>query len=105
MVSGGPDGDVSWLLCLADGTVTVIPGDGGAGGAGSADLDVVQDYTTAAAISQGQLSPAAAFAAGRLRLGGRVGLLARHGSVVAGMGDVFASLREATDYPPTEPAP
>lgn len=93
VVRDGPDGEVTWTLRLTDGTVAVTAGSNGA------DLEVVQDYATAVAISQGHLSPAAAFAAGRLRLGGRVGLLARHGGVVAGLGDVFGSLRASTEYP------
>jgi hypothetical protein len=93
LVTGGPDGDVSWSLRVSDGTVAVGPGDDGA------DVVVAQHYATAAAISTGALSPAAAFAAGRIRLGGRVGLQARHGDLVTGLGDVFASLRAATEYP------
>lgn len=77
---------------LADGTVTVTPGGDGV------DIRVAHDYATAAAISRGELTPSAAFAAGRVRLGGRVGLLARHGDVVAGLGDVFGAVRAGTEY-------
>lgn len=92
VVPDAPGGEVSWSLALADGTVTVVPGTGGA------DVRVVQDYATASAVSRGELTAAAAFAAGRARLGGRVGLLARHGDVVAGLGDLFGSLRAVTEY-------
>ena len=92
MVRDGPDGDVAYTVRLAGGTVTVAPG--GEGG----DLDVVSEYGTAAAISQGKLSPAAAFASGRLKLGGSVGVLAGHARVLSGLGDVFGSLRETTEY-------
>jgi putative sterol carrier protein len=71
-VTGGPEGDVEYTVRLEGDTVTVEPGPG------PADVQLVQDYATAAAISEGRLSPAAAFAAGRLKLGGRVGLLVEH---------------------------
>jgi hypothetical protein len=92
VVRGGPDGDVVYTVRLVGGTVTVVPGDG------PGDLDVVSDYGTAAAISQGALSPAVAFASGRLKLGGSVGVLAGHAGVLSGLGDVFGSLRATTEY-------
>jgi len=99
VVRGGPEGDVDYSLHLVNGTVTVDTG------GDDADINVVQDYGTAAAISQGDLTPAAAFAAGRLKLGGRVDQLIRNGDmaaglgdVAAGLGDVFASLRASTSY-------
>ena len=92
VVRGGPDGDVAYTVRLAGGTVTVVA-DGGPG-----DLEVTSDYATAAALSQGRLSPAAAFASGRLKLGGRVGTLAGHAGVLSELGDVFGSLRATTQY-------
>ncbi|MFN2609116.1 MAG: SCP2 sterol-binding domain-containing protein [Acidimicrobiales bacterium] len=91
-VRGGPSGDVSWTVALRDGSVSVTPAGAGA------DVEVVEDYETAAAVYRGDVSPAAAFAAGRIRLGGRVALLARHADLVAGLGDVFAAARAATEY-------
>jgi len=96
VVNGGPAGDVTYALRLADGTVTVIAGDSHPDA--DADLEVVQDYATAADISRGDLTPSAAFAAGRLKLGGNVGLLVRHGDVAAGLDDLFGSLRAETTY-------
>lgn len=92
VVRGGPDGDVAYTVRLGEGSVRVEPG--GTGG----DLEVIQDYDTAVAISRGALTPAAAFAAGRIKLGGRVGLLARHGDALSGLSDAFAGVREATEY-------
>ncbi len=92
VVRGGPDGDVSYSLRLAHGSASVTTG------GDDADIEVVQDYGTAAAISRGDLTPAAAFAAGRLKLGGQVGRLMRHGNVAVGLGDVFGSLRASTSY-------
>jgi len=100
VVVGAPEGDVAYSLRLAHGTATVMLDDSASVGTTSdeVDLEVVQDYPTAAAISRGDLTPAAAFAAGRIRLGGRVGLLIRHSDVASGLGDLFASLRASTSY-------
>jgi putative sterol carrier protein len=92
VVRGGPDGDVTYTVRLSGGTVTVAPG------ADAGDVEVIQDHATAVAISRGTLSPASAFADGRLKLGGRVGLLVRLGDTLAGLGDAFASVRESTIY-------
>ncbi len=88
VVRDGPDGDVAYTVRLGGGKVSVVP-DGG-----HADLEVTSDYPTAAAISQGRLSPAAAFASGRIKLGGPVGAI----TLLSGLGDVFAPLRAATEY-------
>ena len=92
VVRGGPDGDVTYTVRMGGGAVSVEPA------GGTADLEVVSDYATAAAISQGRLSPAAAFASGRLKLGGSVGVLTRHGGLLSGLADVFGSLRAITEY-------
>lgn len=92
VVLGGPDGDVVYSLRLDHGTARVSA-DGG-----DADIEVVQGYDTAAAISKGELTPAAAFAAGRIKLGGAVGQLIRDGGMAAGLGDLFGALRASTSY-------
>ncbi len=91
VVTGGPEGDVDYVVRLDRGTVSVGPG-------GPADVEITEDYATAAAISQGLLTPAAAFAVGRLKLGGRVGLLVEHAPLFAALGGVFAASRVTTTY-------
>lgn len=91
-VTGGPDGDVEYTLRLGPHGVSVEPGPG------EADIRVVQDYETAAAISRGEISPAAAFAVGRLKLGGRIGLLVEHQETFAGIGASLAGLPAATTF-------
>jgi putative sterol carrier protein len=93
VVTGAPGGDVGYVVRLERGRVSVEP-DGDA----AADVEITEDYATAAAISQGLLTPAAAFAGGRLKLGGRVGLLVEHSSVFSALGGVFAASRAATTY-------
>lgn len=96
VVLDGPDGDVSYSFRLAGGEVSVA-GDGG-DGADEADVEMASDYSTAAAISRGELSPAVAVAAGRVRLKGRVALLGTHQEVFAGLGDLFGPVRASTEY-------
>jgi hypothetical protein len=91
-VTGGPDGDVEYTVRLHPGAVAVEPGPG------TADVEIVQSYETAAAISQGRPSPAAAFAAGRLRLVGEVGPLVAHHEAVAALGPLLAGLAGETTY-------
>ena len=93
VVTGGPDGDVDYVVVTDAGRVSVHRGDGVA-----ADVDVVQDYATASAISQGQLSPSVAFAGGRLELAGTIGLLARHHGAFTRLGELFAQVRAQTTY-------
>jgi len=91
-VTGGPDGDVEYTLRLEGGLVTVEPGPG------PADVDIVEDYDTAAAISQGRLSPSAAFAAGRLQVRGSIGLLVAHQETLAALGAGMGGMAAATTY-------
>jgi putative sterol carrier protein len=67
-------------------------------GPGAADVEVSSDYETAAAISQGRLSPAEAFAAGRLRVSGSVTALVAAQSAFAQLGPRLASVSGATTY-------
>ncbi len=92
VVRGGPEGDVAYTVRIGDGGMHVDPG--GTDG----DVVLTQDYETAVAISRGALTPAAAFAAGRLKLGGRVDVLVRQGDALAAITDAFSGLREATEY-------
>ena len=91
-VTGGPDGDVDYTLRLAGGKVTFEPG------YGAADVELVADYETAAAISEGRLSPATAFAAGRLRVSGSVSALVDHQEAFAGLGALLAGVADETTY-------
>ena len=91
-VTGGPDGDVEYTLRLGGGRVTFEPGPG------EADVDLRSDYETAAAISRGELSPAMAFAAGRLHVQGSVTALVAHQEAFTGLGSLLAGVAEATTY-------
>lgn len=92
VVTGGPQGDVAFRLAFHHGTVDV------ATGSDQADVVLVEDYETAAALSRGQLTPSEAVAAGRLKVRGRVQALVDHQEAFSGLGDVFGALRATTTY-------
>ena len=91
-VTGGPDGDVEYTLRLGGGRVRFEPGPA------PADVELVSDYDTAASISRGELSPAQAFAAGRLHVQGSVTSLVAHQQAFAELGTLLAGVAEATTY-------
>lgn len=93
VVVGGPDGDVEYVVRLAGGRFQLEAGAGG-----PAELEVTQGYETAAAISQGRLTPSSAFAQGLLKVGGSVGVLAANHEAFAALGRLLAPLRERTVY-------
>lgn len=68
------------------------------GRADAPDLVIRQDYATAAALARGELSTSGAFMEGRIRVGGDLASAAGAGERLAGLGDVFASVRESTEY-------
>ena len=92
-VSGGPDGDVDYVVRAGSGRYSVEPG-----ADGPVDIEVIEGYDSAAAISQGTLTPAAAFAAGRLKLEGDVALLAERQDDFAALGQLLAPVRAVTTY-------
>ena len=76
-VTDGPDGEVAYVLRLAGGSVIIEPGQ-----AEYPDVTITETYETALAIHEGRLSPAAAVAAGQVRVGGAVNLLLEHGAAL-----------------------
>jgi len=92
-VTGGPGGDVDYLVRAGAGRFSVEPG-----ATGPVDIEIVETYESAAAISQGKLTPAAAFAAGRLRLEGEVAMLAECEDDFAALGHLLAPVRAVTTY-------
>jgi putative sterol carrier protein len=93
IVTTGPDGEVAWYVRLDDGELEIGPGR-----APGAEVVITQSRETATAISRGGLSPTEAFASGRLKLGGQVGLLVRHQSAFEQLGIVLAGVRDATTF-------
>jgi putative sterol carrier protein len=95
IVTGGedPEGDVRYHLVLDEGRLQVFPGQ-----APTADVTLVQTREVAAALSRGELNAQQALEAGRLKLRGDIGHLAREGKALGAMDDVFAAVRADTSY-------
>ncbi len=91
--AGDDDGDVRYHLVLDEGRLQVVPGE-----AAAADVTLVQTREVAAALSRGELNAQQALEAGRLKLRGDIGHLAREGKALGAMDDVFAAVRAVTSY-------
>ena len=93
VVTGDGEGEVRYHLVLDEGRLEVRPGESEA-----ADVTLVQTREVAAALSRGELNAQQALEAGRLKLRGDIGHLAREGRALSAMEDVFAAVRRVTDY-------
>jgi putative sterol carrier protein len=94
VVTGGPDGEVAWHVRLGDGGVAIV-----AGRTPDAEVVITQSHETATDVGRGDLTPAEAFASGRLKMGGQVGLLVRHQPAFEQLGIALAAVRDATTFP------
>ena len=89
-----PDGsETAYHLVFAGGGLRVRPGR-----AETASVAVQQSYETAVALATGALNAQQAMAQGQLRVAGDVALLSRHGRSLGRLPDVFAGLRERTEF-------
>jgi putative sterol carrier protein len=89
----GAGGEVRYHLVLADGHLRVHSGE-----AAAADVTLVQSREVAAALSRGELNAQQALEAGRLKLRGDIGHLARQGKALTALADLFAAVRAETTY-------
>ena len=69
-----------------------------AGATRPATVTFTQDRATAAAIASGTASAQRAFMTGQLRVGGDLRALVEAQDAMAAIGDVFASVRQRTDF-------
>ena len=93
VITGGPEGDTSFVIRTGGGATTLD-----LHSHQQADVEIRQDFATAVEIATGKLSPSAAFASGRIKLTGRVGLLVEHREALVSLGDPFSALRSNTTY-------
>lgn len=93
VVTGGPDGDVTYHVHLDRGAVHVRPGP-----ADDPAVTFIQSWETAGAIARGELSAQGAFMTGRIRVRGDLAQLVAHSELLANVDDVFADLRAQTTY-------
>jgi len=81
------DNSVCWHVTIDDGTVRFV-----AGAAAEPTLRFITDRATAGEIMAGTTTTQTAFMTGRLQVGGDTTALLAHHDVLAGLGDVFATV-------------
>ncbi len=89
----GQDRDVRYQLRVSPDSVCLEPHP-----VAAADLEIVEDYDVAVAISRGELDPGSALASGRITIRGDARRLAAVADALAGVGDLLAPLRDRTEY-------
>lgn len=92
-VTGGPEGDVTYHLQIADGTAVF-----GAGAAEPEDVKMEQDWATAVGVATGATNAQDAFINGRIRLFGDQQALLGAQPVFGALDQVFSTVRERTRY-------
>ena len=92
-ITGGPNGDVTYLMVIDSGTVSIELADDAV-----ADVTFTQDYETAAALHRGELTTQEAFFAGRVRVAGHLNTLLDNAELLQGIAPVFAEVRSSTTY-------
>ena len=93
VVTGGPEGDVTYHLDVDDGDVHF-----GAGPAEDEQVRLVQDWDTAVAVATGTMNAQEAFIRGRIRISGDAQRLLDASPVFAALDAVFSAVRERTAY-------
>jgi putative sterol carrier protein len=93
VITGGPEGDVTYHLAIQDGSVRFA-----AGVADDEDVRFVQDWDTAVAIARGSLNAQEAFLKGRIKLAGSQPALVENRDVFAALSEVFETVRPRTEY-------
>ena len=92
VVTGGPDGDRSYRIRLGPEQVRLWSG------REDAPVALVQAWSTARAIAQGERSAQRAFLDGDIRIDGDVTALLGHQQALAGIEDRLADLRSRTSF-------
>ena len=93
VVTGGPEGDVTYHLQVAGGSATF-----GAGPAEPEDVRMQQSWDTAVDVALGRLNAQEAFIKGRILLFGDQQKLIAAQPVFAALDAVFVAVRARTDY-------
>ncbi len=86
-VSGTDDGDISYSLNVADGSVSTSQGPDE-----DPDVTVASDYETSKAISKGELNVQMAFMTGKIKVGGNMAKIMMHQGVINEYARVLSSL-------------
>ena len=93
VVSGGPEGDVTYHLQIGNGEASF-----GAGIADPEDVKMEQSWDTAVAVATGELNAQDAFINGHIRLWGDQQKLLDNQAVFGALDTVFTTVKEQTTY-------
>lgn len=93
VVTGGPEGDVTYHLSVGDGEARF-----GAGPADPEDVKMQQDWDTAVGVAVGDINAQEAFINGRILMWGDHQKLLDSQAVFGALDAVFSTVRERTDY-------
>ena len=93
VVTGGPEGDVTYHLQVGGGVARFGPG-----AAEPEHVRMEQDWSTAVGVATGEQNAQEAFIGGRIRLAGDQQKLIESQAVFAALDQVFKSVRERTEY-------
>lgn len=93
VVTGGPEGDVTYHLQVGDGQAGF-----GAGPADPEDVRMQQDWSTAVAVATGAMNAQEAFITGKILLFGDQQALMGSQPVFGALDSIFATVRERTRY-------
>lgn len=91
VVTGAPDGEVSYWTKFSGGEVT-----GAIGEADDADVTIAQDYDTAVALNRGEMNAQAAFMQGKLKVTGNMGKLLQNQAAMGALAPVLSTIE--TEY-------
>lgn len=93
MVTGGPEGDVTYHLQVGEGSASFGPG-----AADPEDVRMEQTWDTAVGVATGQLNAQEAFIKGRILLTGSQHKLVEAQPVFGALDTVFTTVRARTEY-------
>lgn len=94
VVTGGPDGDVAYVVSVGAGVVRVASATADT----AADVTMASSWDTAIAIATGALAPNDAFTTGHLVVRGDIEALRAGAPALAGLHEATEALRAATTY-------
>lgn len=93
VVTGGPEGDLRYVIRVADGRLSASAGD-----AAQPDVTITADRATAVAVATGRLSLPTAFMSGRVKVKGDPSAVVRGAAALTAVADALADLRASTTY-------
>lgn len=93
VITGGPEGDVTYHLQVGDGSASF-----GAGAAHPEHVRMQQQWATAVDVATGELNAQEAFISGKILLTGDQQKLLDSQPVFAALDAVFSTVRAATEY-------